>query len=116
MPEILKKRTVLVHESTNTKGVTHLRDVVATFPGVKEVELVGPGKLRLQYDLAKLRFAQIEDNINALGFTLSDGLLARWRRSWIAFMEENEYNNMMAKPAPCCSNPKGITSAAGRKE
>ena len=116
MPEILKKRTISVHESTNTKDLPHLRDVLATFLGVKAVELIGPGKLRIEYDLAKLRFGQIEDNIHALGFTLSAGLLARWKRSWIAFTEENEYNNMMAKPAPCCSNPKGITSAAGRKE
>ncbi|MCF6283643.1 MAG: hypothetical protein L3K26_00405 [Candidatus Hydrogenedentes bacterium] len=115
MVEILKKRTVTVRETTESKGETRLRDILAAVPGVKEVELLGTRELCIQYDLAKLRFRQIEENIRALGFELPNGFLSRWKRSWIDFTEENEYNNMMAKPAPCCSNPKGITSASRRK-
>lgn len=95
---------------------TYLGDALERIPGVKEAKFTGAGKLCIQYDLTKLRFGQIEENIRVSGYVLADGLPARWKRSWIDFTEENEYYNMMSRPTPCCSNPKGIILASRRED
>ncbi len=116
MVEMIKKRTLSIRNVRKTEGENNLCEVLEGIPGAIEAKFTGPERLRIQYDLTKLRFGQIEENIRVSGFELADGFLARWKRSWIYFTEENEYNNMMAGPTPCCSNPKGIISASRRKD
>ncbi len=107
MIEMLKKRTVSICNVTKTEGENSLCDALEGIFGVIEAKFTGPERLRIQYDLTKLHFGQIEENIRVSGFELADGFLARWKRSWTDFTEENVYNNMMSDPLPVARTRKG---------
>ena len=113
MLEIIKTRTLAVEGLRTVKDETLLRKVLAAVAGIMAVEWVGKGKLHIQYDLYRVNRRQIETEIRSHGFKPPDGLLARWRREFIDFTEENEYSNMTEKPRPCCSNPEGIVGKPG---
>ncbi|MCL4215761.1 MAG: hypothetical protein KJ052_01955 [Candidatus Hydrogenedentes bacterium] len=115
MNELIKTRTLSVRETAEAKTVNELAEVLTGVPGVKKVELDNGAKVRVQYDLAKVRWHQICDVAGDLGFMIPNGFWPRWRRGWIDFTETNEYDNMSTGPAPCCSNPEKII-AAGREK
>ena len=108
MVEIIKKRTLSVLGPAGTDADAQAWAVLAAMEGVRHIKHVGPGKLAVEYDLTTISRRAIELKLRAHGLSLPDGLLPRWKRSWVDFMESNEYSNMTAKPSPCCSNPKGI--------
>jgi hypothetical protein len=100
---------------TKEAEVHSMCDLLRSLNGVGRVEPESAGRLRLHYDLAKTRMRRIENHLWAAGYTLSNGLLKRWKRGWTEFMESNEFDNLSASSGPCCSNPKGIVSKSETK-
>lgn len=86
-----------------------LEEAMKDFPGVlKAVIDYGKSCLNISYDLEVTNLANIEAFITKSGFTLSNSLGQRLKRSMVHFFEENEYESAHSKPAPCCSHPDEI--------
>lgn len=115
MLETIKRRTMTVQGADTAERCEALGVLVASLDGVRNVAILDPGTLRVEYDLARVRRRQIEQALVANGFGLADGCLARWKRHWLDQLEANEYDNMTAKAAPCCSNPESIVGVPRRK-
>ena len=62
------------------------------------------GVLTITYNLESIMFKKIEEMITAQGVQLDNGLLARWKRGWANFSEQNELDNFHVQPS-CCSDP-----------
>jgi hypothetical protein len=62
------------------------------------------GVLTINYNLESIMLKKIEEMITAQGLKLDNSLLARWRRSWTHFTEQNELDNFHFQPS-CCSDP-----------
>lgn len=75
--------------------------------GIIEVRLDEKKKvIYVDYDLLKVTFEEIEKRISNSGISLSNNLFDRWKRSWTRFTEQNELDNLSAKPTSCCGDPK----------
>lgn len=61
----------------------------------------------VSYDLAKTDLEGIENLLEAEGVRLESGLMARLRRAWLRYVEENEISNLNAprKSGACCNRP-----------
>ncbi|MFX0141602.1 MAG: heavy-metal-associated domain-containing protein [Candidatus Hodarchaeota archaeon] len=66
------------------------------------------GVLTITYDLESIMFKKIEEMLTAQGLQLDNSLLARWKRGWVHFSEQNELDNFHVQPS-CCTDPKILT-------
>ncbi len=65
------------------------------------------GVLTITYNLESIMLKKIEEMISAQGLQLDNSLLARWKRSWLHFAEQNELDNFHVQPS-CCSDPNEL--------
>ncbi len=71
--------------------------------GVTKVEIdAARGDVYVEYDLAHCSEEAIERWMVHEGFTLDDHLMARLKRGWIHYTEENELDALKMTPRSCC--------------
>jgi len=115
MGEIIKRRTLRLSEDSSERREASIGDQLSAMDGVKTVSL-DKGVVRLEYDLRKVRLLDIELAIAQSGYTLANTLLARFKRAIVRTLEQNEYDNLIQQPSPCCSNPRGIVEANQKRD
>ncbi len=114
--ESIKKRTVKVDnmnctgcEETISRELLSLNGICEIHPDYKT------GKIRVNYDLLKIKLKDIEKKLDDLDYSVHNNLINRISSGLIHFTEENERSNLSIKPASCCSNPEDILAKAGKK-
>lgn len=73
---------------------------LADSPLIAQVTILGPNRLRLDYDLRDVTFVEIEAALEELGFHLDNSLLTRLRRALYAYCEDTRRANLQI-PANC---------------
>ncbi|MBI3445717.1 MAG: hypothetical protein HY055_10240 [Magnetospirillum sp.] len=76
--------------------------------GMSEVSLDLDGrKISFAYDLERITLPRIEAWLDSVGHPLSNALMARWRRSWLAFKDDNRLDQARIVHQCCNIPPKG---------
>jgi len=84
--------------------------------GVSEVRLDEQCKvISVEYDLLKVTFEEIEKWLVDSNIIFSKGFLDRWKRGWSKFTEQNELDNLLAKPTSCCDDPKSSSMHCAKR-
>ena len=104
---ILKKRKVVL---VNLHGGTDIESIIWSMmkrDGVVSVKVDVPkNSTKLEYDLRKIKFVEVEDSFKKLGLKLSHSFLARLKRGMVNYAEQNELDNLNAPLSSCCDDPK----------
>ncbi len=106
MTEITKRRTIDLAGITEEARRSEIQTAILRLDGVKRVEPESDGKFSVDYNLMKISLQEIEEVIQSKGHQMNAGFLARLKRAFIHYTEQNEFDNATAPDAPCCSNPK----------
>jgi hypothetical protein len=105
--QLIKNRKIRLSQPSRnfTKKIAkHLAEI----NGVNKLEFnERKGVLTITYDLDSIMLKKIEEMISAQGLQLDNSLLARWKRSWLHFAEQNELDNFHVQPS-CCSDPNEL--------
>lgn len=56
--------------------------------GIEHMELRGPNRLQLRYDVGKLTLQMIETALKEVNFNLDNGLIHRMKRSLLSYCED----------------------------
>ncbi|OSM04133.1 hypothetical protein MAIT1_03593 [Magnetofaba australis IT-1] len=62
------------------------------------------GLVEISYDLNQTRFEEVEALLSEIGYPPDDGFIARKKRDWTRFTEQNEVDNLK-HVGHCCSKP-----------
>ncbi len=82
-----------------------LADALPLQGGVESVQADWrKGTVTVRYDLHRCRLQDLEQVLTEVGYPLDKGFLARQKRHWMRFKEQNEVDHMNLKPH-CCSKP-----------
>jgi hypothetical protein len=86
--------------------IATVASALAALPGMHAVQ-VGHGgrRVKVSYDLRRLRLDDVEKTAAAAGGVPARGLFAALWRNWAAFTEENKLACVRAEVRPCCSRP-----------
>jgi len=99
--EVLKKRKVGPDHESTPEEARAIEQGLAAVMGLKSVAVRGP-RIQLTYDLLQATAMQIEAAINVAGGRLSQGTIARLRRTWMSFGEDNELSNLEVRKHNRC--------------
>jgi hypothetical protein len=104
---LIRKRNIkIVPNDAGTLGKRE-RNALSKREGILKVRLDDQEKvISVEYDLMKVSFEEIEKWISDSGISLPNNLFDRWKRGWTRFTEQNELDNLSAKPTSCCDDPK----------
>lgn len=106
--ELIKTRKIRLSGASRSSTKKIARQLTET-NGVNKLEFnERKGILTITYNLESIMLKKIEDIIATQGVQLDNSLLARWRRGWAHFSEQNELDNFHVQPS-CCSDPKILT-------
>ncbi len=105
MREIIKKRIINVKGITCNGCVNTIDSELSRLIGVKTAIAGVEGYVYVEYDLNKITFKEIEENITELGYMLSNNLLDKLKREWYYFTEGNELDNLHNTSRSCCTIP-----------
>jgi copper chaperone CopZ len=104
--DTIKHRVISVKGMTCSGCEMRVKDRLLEMEGVKHVEPnFQEERIRVSYDLMKTNLKAIEAAINYIGYSANPNFLSRLWAGWIHSTEENERDNLKAKPLPCCSHP-----------
>lgn len=93
-----------------------INNALAKLPGILQVQVyLERKKIRVEYDQTKVDFLLLKNQLEAVGFPLSDSWWWRRKWSWFQYLDVNARENANAPAPPCCSNPKGINAASRRQ-
>ena len=105
--KLIKTRKIRLSGSSRNSTKKIARQLTAT-NGVNKLEFnEKKGILTITYNLESIMLKKIEEVITAQGLHLDNGLLARWKRGWAYFSEQNELDNFHVQPS-CCSDPNEL--------
>lgn len=91
--------------------------VLAAVSNTLEVKLNPSGKkLRVRYDLKNLNYSDLIRTLSEQDLVIPLGRWQRFKVSWYRDQDINIRDNVMAIPAPCCSNPTGITGSSRKRK
>ena len=111
--QLIKKRTIKIDSMSCAGCETKITDDVLRLRGVVSVSVDYKAfKIYVSYDLLRINLKDIEEKLNELGYSASKGFIYKVRDGFVHFSEENERDNISAKPAACCSNPTEILAKA----
>ncbi len=105
MRDIIKKRIIKVKGITCSGCVNTIDNELSRLNGVKTAIAGIEGYIYVEYDLNKITFKEIEENITELGYMLSDNFLDKLKKGWYNFSEENELDNLHNTSRSCCTIP-----------
>jgi len=104
---IIKKRKIEVLGMKDQLNADKITDSLKKKEGmITVVADIQKGYLRVEYDLRKINFELVEKSIEEAGLGLSKKRTERLKRGMAKFTEQNELDNLTAKPTSCCSDPK----------
>ena len=104
---IIKKRKIVVTGMGDQVTPIRIKDFLDKKTGIIALNInTQKGFVRVEYDLRKINFETIEKFIKELGFKLSKKITEKFKRGMAKFTEQNELDNLGAKPSSCCSDPK----------
>jgi copper chaperone CopZ len=63
----------------------------------------------VSYDLMQVTSRRIEEMLGLTGYPVTGTIWQKIQLSLIHYKEENTLDNLRARPADCCSNPRSIT-------
>ena len=106
MTTIIKNRKLEVKDLTSEEMKADMICCLKELSGVIDVDVLPENKVRIKYDLMRIRFSQITKRLHQHGFVLTQGVIQKIKQGWIGFTEQNEYDSMNAPASPCCSNPQ----------
>ena len=114
-PLIRKRKIKIVSDNLEMMG-KRVKDAVCEKNGIIEVRFDEQRKvISVEYDLLKVTFEEIEKWLEDSEISFSNGLFDRWRRGWAKFTEQNELDNLLAKPSSCCDDPKSSPAYCEKK-
>lgn len=102
--ELLKRRKFVLEGTLSDEQAEKVKQALFELMGIKEVCIDGR-RVEVCYDLLQARAAQVEQAITEAGATLGSGWSSSFKRGWLNYTEENELEQLAAKPAACCSRP-----------
>ena len=106
---LIKHRVLKFSDQIDFNHAEHFIDVLANQSGVTTVEYDAErGKLKFAYDLENTCLQKIEEVLVNDGFHFKKNILAKLKRNWLHYTEENELGNYQAPELPCCSHPDEI--------
>jgi hypothetical protein len=102
MKELIKKRVVPLNNMSRDHSMGNLIDSLNQCSGIKSVSIDNKNRLHITYDLLKVNLNAIQSSVESAGYSFAVSLWQRFKRGWMSFTEENEYNNMTGSHS-CCS-------------
>lgn len=115
--ELIKKRTIKTTNMTCSKCEEKIIDKLSKVAGVRSVKADHvTGNVYIVYDLLYVELKDIESVLSDIGYPVNKRLLSWMRDGFVHFTEENERDNLIAKPAICCSDPTAILAKAGNSK
>lgn len=105
MEDIKKKRTLNLDQDLNKANGEAIRNELLNTNGIQVAEFKTNRWLHVEYDLIRIDLIGIEKILNDKCCILSQGVLAKFFRSWVTFAEGNERQNMKLVPHSCCEVP-----------
>lgn len=107
---LIKKRKIAVLDIKDQFNVNKIKGHLRKEEGIIALNVdEARGRLVVEYDLWKINFEKIEKSLEELGFSLSRKIFERIKRGMAKFTEQNELDNLKAKPSSCCENPRGMS-------
>jgi len=104
---LIKKRKFAVAGIKDQESVNEIKEYLNKKAGVIAVDVDSQkGFVRVEYDLRQINFETIEKSIIELGFSFSQKVSEKFKRGMAKFTEQNELDNLSARPSSCCSDPK----------
>ena len=101
-----KHQKIRFQDSPDGKTVIELADELKEIKGIGQVNIdLHASSISVEYDLLKVSQYDIEERMVEVGFVLDNGLWQKFKRGWAHFAEENERDNLTAKPHSCCEDP-----------
>ncbi len=111
---LIRKRKIAVAPGNLETMGNRLKDALCEHIGVSEVRFdMQKMVISVEYDLLKVSFEEIEKKLLDSKISFAKGLFKRWKRSWAKFTEQNELDNLSAKPTSCCDDPRGGKKGGG---
>lgn len=103
----IKKRKFAVSGLKDQGNINKLKKYLGSKAGMIAVDADSKkGFLRVEYNLKKITFEQIEKHVKELGFGLSQKITEKLKRGMAKFTEQNELDNLSAASSSCCADPK----------
>ena len=106
MDPFIRERRVKTEEVKGQKAMDEIYAGLIALNGVERVAVRPPDRLRVAYDLMKVRLVDTDRTLSRLGHPLAHGLLHRMWRGWIGYTEQNMRDHLRTPPQPCCANPQ----------
>lgn len=101
-----KHHKIRFQERPDGKTMVELAEELKMIKGINQVSLdFKENNVSVEYDLLKASEGGIEKKMAEMGFVLDNGLWQRFKRGWTHYTEENERDNLKAKPHSCCEDP-----------
>lgn len=101
---LLKRRKFVLEGPLSDEQAENVKQALFELMGIAEVCIDGR-RVEVCYDLLQARAVQVEEAITAAGARLGSGWPERLKRGWLNYTEENELEQLAARPAACCSRP-----------
>ncbi len=99
-------RSIPVSGMNGVSCEDRIRESVGAMPGVLGVSVSHRrGLVRVSYDPCRVRLDEVEECLGGLGYGQPRSWLARLRRSWNHFSEENALDGMKSVRVCCSRQP-----------
>ncbi len=113
---IIKHRKIEFGHYNDFSKAEQYKNVLLAQKGITDVRIdEGKGVLELSYNLEFITMERVETLLRDAGMVMPKSILAKTKRNWIHFTEENELENAHVPGAPCCSHPDEILAKARQK-
>jgi len=107
---LVKKRRIKVDQKKFPIGEDFIKTLLEKYDEILSVNYdERKSQLRVEYDLMKINFIDLEKIILQSGIHLSLKWSERLKRGMAKFTEQNELDNLTATPTSCHKDPKGRT-------
>jgi hypothetical protein len=104
---LLKKRDFALAATPGGSAARRIEDVLMAEDGVLAAQIdIQKAVLRLEYDLTKIRFEDLEKRAQRAGLRFSRRFRQRWKRGMAKFTEQNELDSLNAPVSSCCEDPR----------
>lgn len=104
---LLKKRDFALAATAGGSSIQAIEDTLKAKDGVTVAQIdTRRAVLRLEYDLRKVRFEDLEKRAQKAGLRFSGRFWQRWKRGMAKFTEQNELDSLNAPVSSCCEDPR----------
>ncbi len=111
-----KHQKIRFQEGPNGKNMIELADELKGVKGISQVNVdFKENNVSVEYDLLKVSQHDIEQRMMEVGFVLDNGFWQKFKRGWAHFAEENERDNLTARPSSFCEDPTEKHRSKGLK-